>query len=161
MAKLVKFMDGKFACWSRVDLDNGEPIWISVAHSGVLVKKSKWGIMGEKLYKANAHESHLTGAALLSLYMDDGIKAEYDMMHKISNYILFAFTLAAMVSESSNQLSINLKNARESAKEHVKKSAEEMMARFDKLRKKIMTKRILIYFQNDNVGRVGAAHRIL
>jgi hypothetical protein len=70
MAKLIKFMDGKLSCWSRVDLDNGEPIWISVAHSGVLVKKSKWGILGEKIYQANGYEANITDSALLTIYWD-------------------------------------------------------------------------------------------
>jgi len=41
MAKLVKFKDGKVFCWYRVDLDNGEPIWIGVMGQNVIVKKSK------------------------------------------------------------------------------------------------------------------------
>ncbi len=79
MAKLVKFMDGKFFCWSRVNLDNGEPIWISVAHNGVLVKKSKWGILGEKIYQANRSESNLTASALFTVYWDEAIKEEFDI----------------------------------------------------------------------------------
>ena len=106
MAKLLKFKDGKFLCWSRVDLGNGEPIWISVARNGVLVKKSKWGLMGEKLYSSNALEANLTAGALLTIYFDEGIKKEYDVIHNITNHLLFAFTLAAMVSESASQLSI-------------------------------------------------------
>jgi hypothetical protein len=132
MAKLVKFMDGKVFCWSRVDLDNGDPIWISVSQTGVIVKKSKWGILGEKLYKANAYESNLTAGALLTIYWDEGIKEEYEVINRMSNPLLSAFTLAAMVSKSANELSIHLKTARKSANEQVMRSTEDMIARFDK-----------------------------
>jgi hypothetical protein len=108
MAKLVKFMDGKFSCWSRVDLDNSDPIWISVSHTEVMVKKSRWGILGEKLYKANAYESNLTASALLTIYWDDGIKEEYEVINNMTNILLSAFTLAAMVSKSATDLSNRL-----------------------------------------------------
>jgi hypothetical protein len=128
MAKIVKFVDGKFSCWSRIDLDNGDPIWISVSHTGVMVKKSKWGILGENIYKANASEANLTAGDLLTVYWDEAIKEEFDIINRMTNPLLSAFTLVAMVSESANQLSIRLRNARESANE----LAEDMIARFDK-----------------------------
>jgi hypothetical protein len=127
MAKLVKFKDGKFVCWSRVELDNGEPIWISIARTGVLVKKSKWGLMGEKLYSANAYESNRTAGALLTIYFDEGIKEEYDVIHNITNQLLFAFTLVAMASESASQLSIRLNSDLQTlAHERTLQSAEKL-----------------------------------
>jgi hypothetical protein len=33
-------------------MDNGDPCWISIANTGVLVKKSKLGLLGEKLYSS-------------------------------------------------------------------------------------------------------------
>jgi hypothetical protein len=108
MAKLVKFKDGRFVCWSRVDLDNGEPIWISVARSGVLVKKSRGGLFGEKLYKANAYDANRTVVALCTICLQEGIPEEYDLLNNMTNPLLRAFTLEAMVSESASQLSIKL-----------------------------------------------------
>jgi len=108
MAKIVKFKDGNFVCWSRVDLDNGEPIWISVARSGVMIKKSKWGLLGEKLYSANAYEANLTAVALIAIYLDEGIPEEDDLLNNMTNHLLRTFTLAAMESESASQLSIRL-----------------------------------------------------
>lgn len=127
MANLVKFKDGKFLCWSRVDLDNGEPIWISVARTGVLVKKSKWGLMGEKLYKANANEANQTAVALLAIYLDEGIPEENDLLNNMTNPLLHAFTLAAMVSESSSQLSSRLNSDLQVlAHEKILQSAEKL-----------------------------------
>jgi len=132
MAKLVKFMDSKFSCWSRVDLDNGDPIWISVSHTGVMVKKSRWGILGEKLYKANAYESNLNASALLTIYWDEAIKEEYEIINRMKNPLLSAFTLVAMVSKSANNLSVNLNTAHKSANDQLLKSVEDMNDRFEK-----------------------------
>lgn len=128
MAKLVKFLDrGMFGCWSRVDLDNGEPIWISIARTGVLVKKSKWGIMGEKLYSANAYEANRTAVALLAIYIDEGIPEENDLLNNMNNPLLHAFTLAAMDSESASQLSIRLNSDLQAlAHERALNSAEKL-----------------------------------
>ncbi len=52
MGILKKFKDSTFQCWSRVDLPNGDPIWISIAQTGVLIKKSKLGLKGEVLYQS-------------------------------------------------------------------------------------------------------------
>ncbi len=49
MGKLVIYMDDKTHCWSRVDLENGDPVWIIVAQTGVVVKKSRLGLMGATL----------------------------------------------------------------------------------------------------------------
>ncbi len=37
-------------CWSRVDCENGDPIWISIAQTGIIVKKSRLGWMGAQLF---------------------------------------------------------------------------------------------------------------
>jgi hypothetical protein len=108
MAKLLKFKDGKFVCWSRVDLDNGEPIWISVARTGVVVKKSISGLLGENLYNANAYEANRTVVALCTIYLHEGIPEEYDLLNNMTNPLLRAFTLEAMVSGSASQLSTRL-----------------------------------------------------
>lgn len=52
MGRVVRFADNQSQCWSRVDLDNGEPVWISVAQTGIVIKKSRLGLMGATLYYA-------------------------------------------------------------------------------------------------------------
>lgn len=55
MATLIRYMDSSMGCWSRVDCENGDPIWIGIAQTGILVKKSKLGFMGAQLF----HEQDL------------------------------------------------------------------------------------------------------
>lgn len=50
MGVLVRFRNNSRECWSSIKMENGDPVWISCAQSGVIVKKSKMGIMGKKLY---------------------------------------------------------------------------------------------------------------
>ena len=52
-AFLTSFMDDESGCWAKVELQSGEPIWISVVTRGVLVKVSKWGLMGKKIFHEN------------------------------------------------------------------------------------------------------------
>lgn len=49
MAHLVRYVDNNVACWCRIDLDNGDPIWISVAKEGVVAKRPGMGLTGKKL----------------------------------------------------------------------------------------------------------------
>lgn len=51
MSRVVRFRDNGRECWARVDLTNGDPIWISVAQSSVVIKKSRMGLLGATLYK--------------------------------------------------------------------------------------------------------------
>jgi len=51
MASLVRFGDSAHQCWSRVDLDSGEPIFISLAQGKIVVKRSNIGLMGPKLFQ--------------------------------------------------------------------------------------------------------------
>ena len=50
MGKLVRYKDSSSQCWSRVDLENGDPIYIGIARPSVLIKKSNLGILGAVLY---------------------------------------------------------------------------------------------------------------
>ena len=50
MTTLKDFTDDGRGCFANVRMDNDDPCWISVASSGVIVKKSKLGLLGEKLY---------------------------------------------------------------------------------------------------------------
>jgi len=48
---LVRYKDSGSQCWSRVDTPLGEPVYVSVAQSGVIVKNSNLGILGKTLYR--------------------------------------------------------------------------------------------------------------
>ena len=72
-------------------MDNGAPCWIGIAQTGVLVKKSKIGLFGTKLYE----EKDLLWAAkaamaLHEVFSDDLTPAE------MRNPVLTAFTNAVL-----------------------------------------------------------------
>jgi hypothetical protein len=52
-------------------MDNGDPVFVSVAQTGVLVKKSKLGLCGPKLYESRTiHDAASTAQALHALFPD-------------------------------------------------------------------------------------------
>lgn len=103
MGKVIRYVDSKAGCWSRVNVANGDPIWISVAQTGVLVKKSRMGLMGAKLYnETNAYNAAKTAQAL------DAQIRKYLTPSEMTNPVLRAFTQAALECESAAQLSVRL-----------------------------------------------------
>jgi hypothetical protein len=80
--------DGPRGCFANVRMDNGDPCWISIADTGVLVKKSKIGLFGEKLYESK--EPGKTVTALWKLYPESLTPPE------IKHIVLQAFTNAVL-----------------------------------------------------------------
>ena len=69
MTQLHSFKDDGTGCYANVRMDNDDPCYISVAQSGILVKKSKLGLFGAKLYdEKNVYQSANTAKALAYLY---------------------------------------------------------------------------------------------
>lgn len=106
MGTLVRYADTRGQCWSRVNLASGEPIWISVAESSIVVKRSRLGIMGAKLYL----ESNVDKAARTAQTLDAEV-AEYNTPTEMTNPVLRVFTQAALEAESAAELSIRLNRA--------------------------------------------------
>jgi len=91
LTKLRQFKDDKSGCWASVVLASKEPCWISVARTGVIVKRSVLGLLGPKLYVENdVYKAAMTAKALAYLLparlLPDGF----------SNPVLSAFTNAAL-----------------------------------------------------------------
>ena len=115
MGKIMGYLDSKISCWSRVELSNGDPIFISVAQAGVLVKKSKLGIMGAKLYnETNVYKAAMTAKSLhaqITLSDDPSATQGYALPSDMTNPVLRAFTQAALNSKSAAELSVRLNEA--------------------------------------------------
>ena len=92
MTTLTRFMDhDRRGRWANLIMDNGDPCWIGIAQTGVLVKKSRVGILGAKLYdQKNLYEAAKTARALASLYPDNLTPAE------MLNPVLVAFVNAVL-----------------------------------------------------------------
>jgi hypothetical protein len=64
MGALIRVREQK-ARYSRVDLESSDPVWISVAQTGVVVKRSRLGLLGTVIYSESnlrhvvAHCRHL------------------------------------------------------------------------------------------------------
>ena len=72
MTELGRFLDSGKGRWANIRMDNGDPCFISVAQSGVLVKKSKSGFFGAKLYdENNLHQVATTALSLSTKYPHD------------------------------------------------------------------------------------------
>jgi hypothetical protein len=92
-----------------VDLQSGEPIWISVAQGGVIVRKSRLGLLGTLLYReANVYKVAKTAEVLHSQL------GRYTTPVDLNNPVLRAFTQVALDSESASQLSVRLNEAHSS-----------------------------------------------
>ena len=73
MTKLIRFMDdGRKGQWAGIRMDNGDPCWVGIAQTGILVKKSRVGLFGAELYaEKNMYKSAKTALALSEQYPED------------------------------------------------------------------------------------------
>jgi hypothetical protein len=89
-----------------MELANGDPIWISVARAGVIVKRSRMGLMGAKLYdERNAYKAAMTAKAL------DAQIVGYTTPSDMTNPVLRALTQAALDCESAAAVSVRFNEA--------------------------------------------------
>lgn len=106
LTKLRQFKDDKSGCWASVVLASKEPCWISVAQTGVIVKRSVLGLLGPKLYhESDVYRAAMTAKALAYLLptrlLPDGF----------SNPVLSAFTNAALHTATAAEVSRLLNEA--------------------------------------------------
>lgn len=73
MTELIRFLDDDHkGRWANIRMDNGDPCWIGIAQTGILVKKSKMGLFGAKLYEEkNIYKAAKTAQALSEQYLDN------------------------------------------------------------------------------------------
>ena len=91
LTKLRQFKDGKSGCWASVILASGEPCWISVARSSIVVKRSLFGLFGAQLYKEkDIYRNAMTAKVLAYILPARRVPPGF------SNPILSLFTNAAL-----------------------------------------------------------------
>jgi hypothetical protein len=73
MTELIRFMDDdRKGRWANIRMDNGDPCWVGIAQTGILIKKSKVGLFGAKLYEEkNIYKAAKTAQALDLQYPDN------------------------------------------------------------------------------------------
>ena len=105
MTKLFKYLDdGVKGCWSNIRMDNDDPCWIGIADTGVLVKKSKIGLLGRKIYdKGPIINQYEIAEKLHEKFPKDLTPSD------ITHPILKAFTNAALHCSSLEELEEELR----------------------------------------------------
>lgn len=99
MAKINHFTSS----YANLTLNNGDPIFISVAQSGILVKKTKFGLFGAKLYEeTNVFKAAMTAKALSVFFRDCMAPAE------IQNPALREFVNGVMICQSAAEVAMLL-----------------------------------------------------
>ena len=119
MTQLHSFQDNSTGCYANVRMDNDDPVYISVAQTGVVVKKSKIGLFGPKLYDSQTvYDAAMTAKALDEIFPDyvtpDGPGRGGGRM---ANPVLRSFTNAALHCSTTAELTNILNTARERAGE--------------------------------------------
>jgi hypothetical protein len=96
---IYSFRDKGLECYANVRMDNGDPVFIRVAQTGVVVKRSISGLMGLKLYKSRTmHEAATTAKALAQLF------PKYATPPWIINPVLRSFINAALHCSSAAEV---------------------------------------------------------
>jgi hypothetical protein len=123
-AKILYFGDSsKRGCGATVILESGQPCLLSIAQSGILVRKSRHGIFGATLYnEKNVYINARRTGALAYLFPDrqfpDGI----------SNPSLRAFFNAILHCHSANGVCTTLNEAIQSAERKAGRSLDQFSA---------------------------------
>ena len=106
---MIDFVDipGK-ACWSSVLLDSGEPIWISIAQNGIMVKQSRLGILGTKLF----HETNMSRCVDVADALHRMIDS-YTTPDGLQNPVFRVFTQTALNSRTSKDFATFVSNAKQ------------------------------------------------
>ncbi len=109
MPKVIYFADTsdqRPGLGATIRLDSGEPCLISVAQSGVLVKKSRFGWLGPVLYNEKVvYQAALTAKALSFLFPDSLLPPGF------RNPVLSAFANAVLHCPTCGEVAIVLNEA--------------------------------------------------
>jgi hypothetical protein len=121
MGEMRNFSDTGLTCYANVKLDSGEPCFISIAQSGILVKRSRLGLFGPALYKqSDLYKNAMTAKALHYLYPTKKTPAG------ITNAVLQAFTNAVLHCSSAAEVTNVLNGAIQTAERKSGKSIEDL-----------------------------------
>ena len=108
MTKLHSYKDSAVGCYANIRMDNGDPCFIGVAQTGVLVKKSKLGWLGAKLYDEKlVYNAAKTAQALAKMYPEKLTPED------MTNPVLDAFTNAVLHCSTLAEATIVINEASE------------------------------------------------
>ena len=118
MAKLIRFSDDELkGRRANIRMDNGDPCWISIMKTGTLVKRSRIGLFGVKLFEEkNINKAVNTAKALNKQYGDDLTPDDMQnpVLKSIVNAILHCSNLAE-VTRVLNEANLKAESQAKSA----------------------------------------------
>lgn len=112
MGTLVRFQDNSAGCFARVDWESGEPAFISIAQTGVLIKRSRLGFFGAKLYD----EQDIHDCVATSRVLDDEILSRISLIAlpaDLTSPVLQSFTRLALETKSAAEFCAKIGTARQ------------------------------------------------
>lgn len=99
MSGLHSLRDNGSGCSANLRMDSGEPVFIRVAHTGVVVRRSISGLMGRKLYQSRTvRDAANTATALARLF------PKYVTPPWITDPVLRSFVNAALHCSSAAEI---------------------------------------------------------
>lgn len=105
MTKILNFKDNNSQCWVTIRMENGDPIWVSVAQTGVIVKKTKIGLFGPKLFVSE----DIYEAVRVASDLNDEFKTDlvpHDVL--LTNPVLKSFVNAILHFDTVAQATVRL-----------------------------------------------------
>jgi hypothetical protein len=117
VGKLIKFLDDAKACFARVALNRREFVFISIAQVGVLIKRSRFGIFGPKLYE----ETNISSCMKMSQTLDENILSKKSLSYlpkNINDPVLKSFTRLAIESNSRVEFCAKIEKAKQLIHQH-------------------------------------------
>ena len=109
MTSIHSYKDTSGQCWANIRMPNGDPVWISVANTGVIVKNSRIGLLGKKLFEGGRKNPERFLKILANLqkkFPNNLIPTECD----ISSSVLKTFVNACLHCSSLSELEATLNN---------------------------------------------------
>ena len=99
LTRIIRFQDNENACYASLRLGNGEPCHISVARKSIIVRRSRFGLFGRKLYRElDAGRNAAVAEALDALYPANLLPRGF------SNPMLSAFTNSVLQCGSAEEV---------------------------------------------------------
>lgn len=100
MSEIHSYQDGKLTCYANIRMDNGDPVWISVAQTGVVIKKSKVGLFGPKLFVSrDAYHAAKTAEVLDARFDDTVIPEGYSFSDPVLKALVKACLSCSRIEE--------------------------------------------------------------
>lgn len=106
MGRLLFHTRKKTTSWAVIGLDSGESCHISVAHTGVIVKRSRLGLLGRVLFRHEPLIATRVGFILSEIFPEEASALPRQLY--IDHFILSTFGNALLHLHSSSEVDVVL-----------------------------------------------------